>query len=72
MVSMNLHEDTIYKRLIAKARKKHGDRISPTAYKRSFRECFTENDGVMIFWYNTEDMSTHVVTERIEVKNEGK
>jgi hypothetical protein len=47
--------------LIAQAHHLHGT-IYPCANKPSFRECFTEDNGLRLFWFNTEDHSTHVLT----------
>lgn len=50
--------------LIDKAIDKHGT-IYPCANMVYLTDCFTNYDGKWIFWYNTEDNSTHVVTEEV-------
>ena len=52
-------------RMIKKAEKKH-KKIFPCAKKTQFEECFTKNNDFVFFWYNTEDQSTHVITEVLE------
>ena len=48
--------------LVFKAKRKHGDKIVPC---NGWARCFTEHeyDGVvtLVFWYDTEDRSTHCV-----------
>jgi hypothetical protein len=61
--SLEKQEKSVQERLIDKAREKYGE-IFPTATKSSFSQCFTSGaDGKLIFWFNTADHSTHVVTE---------
>jgi hypothetical protein len=49
--------------MIHKAQLEHG-RIYPCANKPSFEECFTVDNGMHLFWFNTEDKSTHVITAK--------
>jgi len=49
--------------LIAKAIRKHKN-ILPCRGK-SFDASFTEERGRLLFWFNTRDKSTHVVSARI-------
>jgi len=53
-----------HERLIQKAIEKH-ERIRPCADKSEFRECFSVFGNKLIFWYNTEDDSTHVLMEEM-------
>lgn len=48
-------------RLIKRATKKH-KKIYPCGHKNSLADCFTEDEGRLMLWFNTEDQSTHVVT----------
>lgn len=52
------------KKLIARALGKH-ERIFPCAQKQCMTDCFTEIGDQLFFWFNTEDNSTHVITENI-------
>jgi hypothetical protein len=51
-------------RLIKRAEKKHA-RIFPCARKQDFNACFTQVDDRLLFWYNTHDRSTHIVSGKI-------
>ncbi len=57
-------------RMIKKAEKRH-KKIFPCAHRAHFDDCFTNNNDFVFFWYNTEDHSTHVITEalRKRIKN---
>jgi hypothetical protein len=37
--------------------------IWPCAAKDSLDECFTVSRGKLIFWFNTRDNSTHIMSE---------
>lgn len=50
------------KELIEKAKLKY-KRIFPCGDKKHFSECFTKEENEVIFWFNTEDDTTRVVTE---------
>ena len=39
-------------------------RIYPCGSKRNFSECFTLIDDSIVFWFNTEDRSTHLMTHK--------
>lgn len=39
--------------------------IFPCGNKTSFEECFTRNEDQLLFWFNTEDHSTHVITKTL-------
>jgi hypothetical protein len=49
--------------LIQKAIQKHG-KIFPCSNKKSLLDCFTVEGEQIIFWYNTEDQTTHVLVSR--------
>lgn len=51
-------------RMIRKAEERH-KKIYPCAHKTRFDDCFTNNNDFVFFWYNTEDHSTHVITESL-------
>jgi len=53
---MNSLEQKLYNEAV----KIHKD-ILPCGRKKTFSECYTEEQGVTIFWYDTEDGSTHLV-----------
>ncbi len=48
------------KRLIDKARKKF-TRIYPCCPHESLEDCFTRENDQYIFWFNTDNKSTHTV-----------
>ncbi len=50
--------------LISEARD-HYSVIFPCGDKVSFDECFTSNGDQLLFWFNTEDQSTHVMTKTL-------
>ncbi len=52
------------KKLIQKARSLY-NKISPCGAKRTFEECFTLSENTLFFWFDTEDHSTHILTEKI-------
>ena len=54
-------------RMIKKAEKRH-KKIYPCAEKMHLEDCFTKNKDFVFFWYNTEDHSTHVITEALRKK----
>lgn len=54
----------VKKRLLEKAVRKY-KRIYPCAKSKRFRNCYTQNDDVMYFWFVTEDKSTHIVSEKL-------
>ena len=57
-------------RMIRKAEKRH-KKIFPCAEKSHFEDRFTNNNDFVFFWYNTEDHSTHLITESLH-KRESK
>ena len=50
------------RRLIVKAFAKYGA-IYPCFGKSGFHECFTAEFGLLMFWFNSTDNSTHVETD---------
>ena len=63
-VSDRDHVDAIKKILIAKARIKH-KRIFPCSGKVKLRDCFTIEDNRILFWFNTKDQNTHVMSRSL-------
>ena len=56
--------NSIKRKMIANARKKYR-RIFPCSFRRNLDECFTIENDKIIFWFNTEDFSTHTLTEAL-------
>jgi hypothetical protein len=52
----------VKQKLFEKALELFGD-ISP-AGGDDFEQCYNENFGELVFWFNTQDNSTHIVRER--------
>ena len=50
--------------MISKAVEMYAD-IYPLITKQDLGECFTTEGNVLMFWFNTADESTHVLTTRI-------
>jgi len=48
------------KKMIKEAVRKHR-RIYPCADKKALEECFTRHENRLLFWFNTEEKTTHVV-----------
>ncbi|MBD3320564.1 MAG: hypothetical protein GF350_05645 [Chitinivibrionales bacterium] len=48
-------------RLINQAKRKYR-RIYPCTPKPTLAECFTFHNNKLLFWFNTEDHTTHVMT----------
>lgn len=51
-------------RLLEKAVKKY-DRIYPCGHHEKLNECFTNEGNTLMFWFNTEDKSTHLLMEEL-------
>jgi hypothetical protein len=51
-------------KLIKKAMQKH-KKIFPCARRGNFDACFTKEDDRILFWYNTTDRSTHVISAKV-------
>jgi hypothetical protein len=47
------------KELVARAQARFGV-IRPCATCHDLTECFSQEDGRLLFWYNTQDGSTHI------------
>ena len=58
----------IQDRLIRQAMETHQN-IAPCSNRESLHDCFSTFDDKLIFWFNTDDDSTHVIME--EVRNSG-
>ena len=43
----------------------HHDSVTPCNNKRSFKDCFTQSNGVLYFWFNTEAGTTRIVKRKI-------
>lgn len=54
----------IKKKMIAEAKKKYR-RIFPCSTRDNINECFTVESGRVIFWFNTEDYTTHMLTKEL-------
>jgi len=39
--------------------------IYPVKSKKDLDDCFTTEDNLLVFWFNTADDSTHVITTRL-------
>ncbi|MBD3314757.1 MAG: hypothetical protein GF344_03135 [Chitinivibrionales bacterium] len=52
------------RRLIQRARETYKT-IYPCGGRPSFSECFTHYEDKVLFWFDTEDRSTHVVTDEM-------
>ncbi len=48
-------------KLISQAQRRYSF-IRPCATKQKLDECFTITNGKLIFWFNTSDNSTHVMS----------
>jgi hypothetical protein len=55
---------TLKERLIRKAIRRHSN-IFPCETKAGFGRSFTRANGRLLFWYNSADDSTHVVSGKI-------
>jgi len=49
--------------LIDQARERHGE-IQPCGTRRSLAECFTEEDGFLMLWFNSPNGTTHMIKVR--------
>jgi hypothetical protein len=52
------------RRLIRRAKETYKT-IYPCGGRSSFSECFTLHDNKVLFWFDTEDHSTHVVADEM-------
>lgn len=51
--------------MIKEAKKKH-KKIYPCPKNKDLDSCFTKNKDMLLFWYNTEDNSTHLITKKVK------
>lgn len=56
--------NAIKKRMIKDARSRY-DRIHPVKSRDSLHDCFTVEENMIIFWFNTDDFTTHTIIENI-------
>lgn len=52
-------------KLIRKAKSVY-KKIFPCGGKETFKECFIEYNDKLFLWFDTEDESTHLITEEIQ------
>jgi hypothetical protein len=50
------------KKMIRKAKQQY-DQIYPCSAKKTLRDCFTVEEDQILFWFNTTDESTHVLSQ---------
>lgn len=62
--------DKIADELIAKAKERHGENITPSGNRKSLKDSITYSFGKIHLWYNDEDKSTHIVSKDIKEINE--
>ena len=56
---------TLKEQLIANAISQHR-KIFPCVGRHSLEDCFTFEKGRIVFWFNTEDHSTHMMLADVE------
>ncbi|MGM0461979.1 MAG: hypothetical protein ACQEQ4_06115 [Fibrobacterota bacterium] len=56
--------DHLKETLIQKAENRF-THITPCSTKRDIRDCFSVEDNRLLFWFNTSDNSTHILTADI-------
>jgi hypothetical protein len=54
----------IQRKMVTKAMEMYKE-IRPCSTKRSWGECFTTEGNTIVFWFNTSDESTHVLTDKV-------
>ena len=52
--------------MIIKAREQYSS-IVPCSTKDNLTDCFTVENGRLLFWFNTEDHSTYDAKKRLEI-----
>ena len=57
--------ENLEKVLIKKAKNEY-KKIFPCSHRVKLEECITRDKERIYLWFNTEDESTHVVTEKIQ------
>ncbi len=58
---MEVQMTAIKRNLLQEAKEKYSQ-IFPCGNNSSLQDCFTEEDGLILFWFNTSDCSTHMLT----------
>lgn len=58
-------EKGLKQKLINEALKRH-EKIYPVGNYNNIDECFTVEEDSILFWYNTEDKSTHLQVKKIK------
>ena len=61
-----MYEDKI--KLLERAVEDHKT-IYPCGFKNRLSDCFTEEGDNLMFWFNTEDKSTHIVVDKVSKIN---
>jgi hypothetical protein len=56
--------ETIQNSMIEQAQRQFKT-IYPCGLKKSLTECFTRHNNHIIFWFNTEDHTTHMLTSDV-------
>ncbi len=59
--------NTLKQKMIQRALRKH-KKIFPCSNKEELSDCFTEHKGQILFWYNTEDQTTHLITKKVSAE----
>ena len=59
--------DTLKRNMINEARERYS-KILPCSNKEKFSDCFTVDCDQLLFWFNTEDKSTHVLTAAVPLQ----
>jgi len=63
-ISDKINMNAIKKTMIKKAKNRF-KRILPCGRRRKLDECFTVENDKVLFWFNTEDESTHVLSSEV-------
>lgn len=56
--------DHLKKELIEEATEKH-EKIYPVSHNDKLEDCFTVQEGKLVFWFNKENQSTSILTRPI-------
>ncbi|HEX7510871.1 MAG TPA: hypothetical protein VF335_06195 [Chitinivibrionales bacterium] len=57
---------SLEKELIKRAKTEY-KKIFPCSHRRKLEECITRDKEYVYLWFNTEDESTHVLSERMPI-----
>ena len=57
-----VNKSQLLAQLHAEAVSKYGDNIQPIPHRGSFDNCITIIDNKLVFWFNTQDGSTHIIS----------